>query len=386
MKEKISNFIISIGFYIITFLFGNFIPKNKKLVVLGSNQGKQFVGNAKALYEELIKDSTFNVFICLKDKKLVEKLRGEGIMVVYNYSLKALGLFLRAKIIAVTHGFADVIGCFPSIPQVWIYLGHGIGTKALGYLKEDFSIWERIRLKFLKKCYFLSTSDFDRYMWCTMYGLKPKKVPITGYPRNDFLLQEPNKNKSNKITRVLYAPTYREEGIVKLFPFSDFGIEKLNKFIVKNNIEIYIRFHPGHYKESKDIIKKFFNYKNIKDLNPDVLEDVQEFLPKTDILITDFSSISRDFLFLDRPIIFITNDIDRLGKLALPIRKEFTFCGEKVTSLEELESALKSILNAEDKYSEIRRFMRDLSYNSVDNKSSKRVVDFIKKLLNVEEQ
>lgn len=365
-------------FYLITFFLGNFIPKDKKLILLGSNNGKQFIGNSRALYEDLIKDKNYSTYVVLRDKSLVKKLEGEGKRVVMNDSLKALWLFLRAKTVGVTHGFADALGCFPAVTQVWIYLGHGIGTKALGYLKENLTFWEKTRLFFLKKCYFISTSDFDRYMWCTMYGLNPKKVPITGYPRNDSLLKsKPKDNK--KIKKILYAPTYKK-GLEGLFPFDDFEVSKLNKFLERNNLEMYIRFHPSQYNESKELYKYFEKAKQIKDLGPRVLEDVQDFLPEVDILITDFSSVSRDFLLFDRPMIFVLNDIEDIGKLALPIKEEFTFCGYKIKGQEELFSALEEIIQGRDRYSEVRGFMRDLSYNDIDSNSSKRVKNFIKQL------
>jgi len=358
---KLQNFIKMVISYLITFLLGNFIPKNKNLVVLSSNQGKQFVGNGKALYSHLSNNTNLEVYYYVQDRVLLEKLRSESVNVLYNFSFKAVRIFLRARTVAVTHGFADFLGYFPSFTQNWVYLGHGIGTKALGYLKEELSFWEKIRLEFLKSCYFLSTSDFDRYMWCTMYGLKPKKVPVVGYPRNDCLLQESSLNhlKVHQRLRVLYAPTYRKDGIVQLFPFSDFELQTLSEFLDR---------------------KDFFTFKNIKDLSPDVLEDVQDFLSQVDILITDFSSISRDFLFLDRPIIFIMNGIEKLGNLALPIRKEYAFCGYQVSTFKEFENALKDILEGKDKYAETRRFVRDLSYNYIDNKSSERVTELIKKL------
>lgn len=376
--EKIIFFLKMGLFYIITFIFGNFFPKDKKIVLLGSNNGMQFIGNSRAMYDELASDKDFRVYIVSRDKALVKKLVGEGKRVVANDSLKALWLFLRAKTVGVTHGFADILGSFPAMTQVWIYLGHGIGTKALGYLKEKLTVWEKIRLLFLKKCFFLSTSDFDRYMWCTMYGLNPKKVPITGYPRNDALLK--NKTKAGrKVRKVLYAPTYKK-GLKGLFPFSDFEVGKLNDFLVEKNLEMYIRLHPAQYKESINLTKDFERSERIIDLNMGVLEDVQDFLPDVDILVTDFSSISRDFLFFDRPMIFILNDIESLGKLALPIKEEFTFCGYKIKSQDELHSALEEIVEGKDRYSEIRRFMRDLSYNDVDANSSKRVINLIKQL------
>lgn len=48
--------------------------------------------------------------------------------------------------------------------------------------------------------------------------------------------------------------------------------------------------------------------------NDDLFErdlDLYEFLPATDFLMTDFSSIFFDYLHLDKPVIFITNCLDQ---------------------------------------------------------------------------
>jgi CDP-glycerol glycerophosphotransferase len=290
-------------------------------------------------------------------------------------------LFLRARTVCITHGHADFLGFFPSLWQNWIYLGHGTGTKALGYLKEKLTLEEKVMLLLSRHLFYIVRSDFTRYMFAARYHVKPERVFITGHPRIDILHKGRKSDDESRFENVLYAPTYREGGITEIFPFDDFDTSRLRSLQESLDFNLNVRFHPNNYKESKEAVEDLFTSSSrIRYMDPKLFPDVQDVLLETDILITDFSSISRDFLFLDRSMIFIMNGLKDLGNLVLPIREEFAFCGYKVRTYEEFEEAVKEILEGKDKYAQVRRFVRDLMYNHIDDKSSERVAELIKEL------
>ncbi len=380
MLKQIFFYIKIFFLYIFTGVLGLIIPKDKELTICVASKGKYYNGNSKALFEYMLSKDK-KVYFFVSDKKLFEELIKKKIKnVIYQYSHKGLGKFLRARTICLTHGYADLLGFIPSPSQNWIYLGHGIGTKALGFLQKSIPLKERLFFFLEKKFYITMTSDFTKYMYVSEMLINPKKVFVTGFPRNDVLYGYKDKDK-NRYNTILYAPTYKKGDATKLFPFSDFKKENIGKDLQKWNVELYLRFHPNNYKESRaEIVNILKSSKRIIDASPDVVGDVQEILPNIDILVTDFSSISRDFLFLDRPMIFIMNGLEELGNLALPIRKEFAFCGYKVYTYREFSDAIDEILNGKDRYVEVRKFVRDLNYNYFDNKSSERVANLIKDL------
>jgi CDP-glycerol glycerophosphotransferase len=380
--KKLQEIIKITLFYILTFILGVLVPKNKKIVVLVSSKGRFYNGNSKALFEYILDcDNSLEPYFYVSDKDLFKRISQKHRNIVYQYSLEGFFLFFKAKTICITHGRADLLGFAFSPLQNCLFLGHGIGTKALGYLKERQSFSERIEL-FLNK-FFIYTiiSDFDRYMFCSMNHLKPERIFVTGYPRTDCLYKKNVQRNKQKTKKILYAPTYYKGGITKLFPIQHFDFKTLVTSLEKHDLELGIRFHPNNYEDSRVQIQEFIKFSpRIIDRSPDRKAEVQDLLIETDILITDFSSISRDFLFLDRPMIFIMNGLDELGNLALPIRKEFAFCGYQVYNYKEFEQALEEILSGNDRYGEVRRFVRDLSYNYIDDKSSERVAELIKKL------
>jgi CDP-glycerol glycerophosphotransferase (TagB/SpsB family) len=366
--------------YLVTFVVGFFFPKDKSITICASSKGRFYNGNSRALFEYMLSKNE-RVYFFVSSKDLYQELIERQIKnVIYQYSLEGFWIFIRARSICVTHGYADLLGFMPSPLQNWIYLAHGIGTKALGFLKEKVTIKDWFEINICRSFYTTMTSDFDRYMFISKNLRNPKKVFVTGFPRNDILYENRNmRRKGGK--RILYAPTYRKGGVTGLFPFPDFKSEFIEPHLNSLDIELYLRFHPNNYKDSKKKVSRILeSSKRIKDKSPDIILDVQDILPEVDILVTDFSSISRDFLFLDRPMIFIMNGLEELGSLVLPIRKEFAFCGYQVYTYEEFINALKEILEGKDKYVDVRRFVRDLSYNHFDNKSSKRVYDLIKEL------
>ena len=365
--------------YLVTLLLGNLIPKKKKLVLLSARKGLYYYGNAQALFEYLQEDTSIESYYFISNKKLLEKLSSQNKNIVYSYSWKGIRLFLRARTICFTHGEADFLGFTPSIWQNWIYLGHGGGTKARGDLANERYGLKKVLLYLCKFYYFVTTSDYTKYLLCTEKNLSPSRVYITGFPRTDTLYR--NARKKQGVHNILYAPTHRKDEITKLFPFKDFDLLEINKLLKDKNIKLTIRFHPNNYKDSKKAIKEILDSSDkFVDKGPNVVQDPQELLSDADILITDFSSISRDYLFLDRPIIFITNGLNKLGNLAFPLKREFMFPGYQVETFKEFMNALGEILEGKDKYAEIRKFVRNLQYNYIDDQACARVVKLIKEL------
>jgi len=380
MLKRVFFYIKIFFLYILTGILGLVVPKDKKLTVCVSSKGKYYNGNSKALFEYMLSRDK-KVFFFVSNKELYRELKEKKIKnIIYQYSLEGFKIFLRARTICFTHGQVDLLGYMQSPLQNWIYLAHGIGTKALGFLREDMSLKEKFWVFLERRFYITMTSDFTKYMYISEMLINPKKVFVTGFSRNDVLYANRDKQE-NKLNTILYAPTCKEGDLTKLFPFPDFKKESIGNDLQKWDMELYLRFHPNNYKESrKEITDILKSSKRIIDKSPDIVQDVQDILPETDILVTDFSSISRDFLFLDRPIIFIMNGLEELGNLALPIRKEFAFCGYQVYTYKEFSDAIEEILEGKDRYSEIRSFVRDLHYNYVDANSSKRIMELIEML------
>lgn len=377
---KLVFFLKVIFLYLLTFILGLLVPKKKNLVVMAASKGGYYNGNAKALFEFLEKENDIDAYFFVSKRDLFNELSKEKDNIVYQYSWKGLWLFLRARTVCITHGHADVLGFCQLLWQNWIYLGHGSGIKVLGYLKERLSFRDHLELILGRRFIYIVPSDFSRYMFSARYKVNPRHIYVTGYPRTDTLYDiSPEKASSRK--KLLYAPTYKKDNITEFFPFGDGDMNCLHKLLEEYNLELLVRFHPNNYLESRKKIDNILKSSDrIVDASPDVVADPQDLLIETNILITDISSISRDYLFLNRPVIFVMNDLDKSQSKDFLLKEEFIFCGYQVRSFKELKRAIEEIIGGGDQYRELREFVRNFSFNYVDGNSSKRVAELIKKL------
>lgn len=92
-----------------------------------------------------------------------------------------------------------------------------------------------------------------------------------------------------------------------------------------------------------------------------------KYLAATDILISDMSNISYDFLLYNRPIILIANDW---------VVKNFPDIGIK-TGLEGLEAAIKESIDHPERFERQRKYWHRKTMHKPDGKSSQRVLDMI---------
>ncbi len=108
--------------------------------------------------------------------------------------------------------------------------------------------------------------------------------------------------------------------------------------------------------------------------------DLYEILPDVDVLITDYSSIYFDFLLLDRPIVFINNDIKEYinarGLLLNPY--DFWTPGFKVDTQRDLEEKLMLSINHPDYYKKERETVKSIMFEVENNKSREKIWEIIK--------
>lgn len=161
------------------------------------------------------------------------------------------------------------------------------------------------------------------------FGTSDEIIKVWGQPRNDLLFQKIDRQRILKELYgeefpikhlVLYAPTYREYGQTRLFPFEDFNQEALNDFLERHGILLLIRYHLEEQEQG------CLEGKWIRTVNEDRVLDIMEILSAFDGVITDYSSIYIDFLLMEKPLIFLPYDQKEYEK-----RRGMNFPYEKVT-------------------------------------------------------
>ena len=115
-----------------------FVPKRQALVVIGSNDGITFTGNARDLYDYLSRTGRAQVHVVTRSPVLRKELnRAHPGSAISGVSWAALRLGLRASSLCMTHTRADLGGLLKYLrgPR-FVYLTHGIPLKAMGYEKQ----------------------------------------------------------------------------------------------------------------------------------------------------------------------------------------------------------------------------------------------------------
>ena len=199
-----------------------------------------------------------------------------------------------------------------------INLWHGVPLKKIALL--DPNLGKTARLYFKKifsdnyTC-ILTTSRALVPLMAESFSVPESRIKVWGQPRNDGMFEKKNRQEIlRKIygelpeyrKTVLYAPTFRDYGSVRLFPFEDFDRERLEDFLEEQKMILFIRTHIAEKSAADSYLGK-----RIRFLGEGQADDVTGMLDIFDCLITDYSSIYIDYLLTGNPMIFLPYDRER---------------------------------------------------------------------------
>lgn len=230
---------------------------------------------------------------------------------IKKHSLQGLWHFWRAKYVFHTHG---IFGNIAVKKQVNVNLWHGMPLKTIMNLDATHDGAPPFEFT-----YTLATSPLFQKIIGQAFHCPPQRCLITGLPRNDLLFNPPPLSVllpdipvPDKM--VLWMPTYRksvvgdiredgeapEQGI-SFLSFSD--LERLNSFLMKRHMLLIIKVHP-----MQDLSPfSGIHYSHIRVLTR-TKGPLYPLVGRADALITDYSSVYIDYMLLDRPIGFVTDD------------------------------------------------------------------------------
>jgi len=372
------NLLLSILSYI--------IPKNKKMIVLGSRYGKDFAGNPKYFFLYLLqkKNNYYKeIFWITKNKKILAELEEKQLPVLYIYSWRGFKAILRSQHLVISFTSEDVSYgplLFGNFNFIQTY--HGAPTKGSDViieksLKNSVIVYLTLRRKKAYKV-FLTASEESKKKYQKRGFVN---IEILGYPQNDILFDDRlsyedyktklDLGKYKKI--ILYAPTFRDRTTKKV-PFSTQFLKIFNDYLSENDSVFLIKQHP--HEKSK---LNYDSYSNIINVSDNV-DDIQDILPLTNLLITDYSSVVTNFALLERPVIFYPYDIEEYSQMR-NIKQDYydDMPGPFVYNEKELLSEIKSDKTQFNKPDYKQRFqkLRNDFNQFKDDKSSERLYNFL---------
>lgn len=355
--------------------------RGKKVWLIGENLGQIARDNGLSFFkycnEKNIPEDYY--YVAREDNYDLDKLVPYKDRVITYDSFKHHYLYHLSKYLIVSHGIRDVI------PTVYhsvmgknnkdvIYLQHGIiAMKKLFFNSKSYNGG-------IKK--FVVSSEQEKDILIKMMNFKDKQVMITGLPRFDYLT-----SKSIEKREILWMPTWRE-WLLNLnsdFLNSEFfkrysallNNEELNQILSANNITIKFVLHVEMLKYSQDFKT---NSKFIKVLAPGDV-DIQELIKTSKMLITDYSSITFDFAYLHKPVLFYQFDVeDYLNHRGSYVNMNKDLPGYQVKNEQQFLSALNQLITNNFKVDPEVGLLSKKYFDFIDKNNSKRVYEEIKKL------
>ncbi|MCK4781687.1 CDP-glycerol glycerophosphotransferase family protein [Candidatus Parcubacteria bacterium] len=393
IKDFIIRLALNIFYIPLFFIFSYLIPKDKKLILIGSGFGHRIMGNPRYFYLWLCQQQKvfFKFSWITRNKELFRKLRKDGIPVVFLYSLKGMWYIIRANYFIIEQSSQDItgrtflLGNF-NIINTW----HGTFVKNDSFEKlKKKSLGNKLFHSLMKK----EKKNYKLILACSksaalnlQFALFNKNIKITGYPRNDIFFnrnlsfrnyrKELNLDKYSKV--LLYAPTFRD-GQNLTSPFSEeFSIE-LNNHLKKNNYVFLIKNHPSFEHKIK-----VFELSNILNISNSI-DDIQEILIHADVLITDYSSMFFEFCLTNRPIIFYPYDYDSYLKNCREMYYDYykEMPGPFANNQEELLDLIKSVnqWSRDEDYKRRYELFKNRFNQYQDGKSCERLYGLIREIL-----
>lgn len=380
------------------------VPRGVRLVVGKVNQNlilldsPYYKDNVKVLAEYISKNKPQYKVICFIDKdQPVQKHKNiKFVRRAYTakdknaYSVMAYYYALKSQHVFYTHSFKWAGE--KNDEQVIVNLWHGSGYKG-----GEQSTIEHI---------------FDYMMVPGHIFIKPKaeffdceesKILTLGYPRYDLLKEKcasvntkffEKFNINQKADKILiWLPTFIPDEYLLTYEnplsyiFSGFPLIEnlkqaieLDEFCKKNKIKLIIKKHNLRYSKTP-LDNHLMKFKNIIILSDEEFKiyniELYELLPFTDGLVSDFSSVTVDYLLLDKPVAYTVNDIEDYKKT-----RGFVFDnpleympGEHIYTFEQLKSFMMDVTQGIDKHQKLRHEKIEVMHHITDN-YSKRILDY----------
>lgn len=330
-----------------------------------------YSSNAKPLYEYMkkrYKDSMNMAWAVLSDES-VEKLSKMGIEA---YKIGTDEYFEYAKNTDVFFSTHCNITGERNEKSIYVELWHGISSKHIGNLSDNMTEDDRKWYNHLRKNidYMVVPSDFWRVIFSTRFNIEYNRTVSLGYPKLDYFVYSDSRNNLSKVLDIditkynkilYYMPTFRkgcnreqesEINTNNIFNLESYKEQELIDFLHKKNYLLCIKKHP-----SEELNLNYIECDNIKIITEEKLNlnniTLNEIINAADLMITDYSSLGIEFVFLNKPVVYLVNDIEEYReKRGITFNNSnFWMPGFRVKKLNELIFSIENSLSNDKDYS-----------------------------------
>ncbi len=371
-------------------VLSRWVPK-KNIIVFGARNGRAYDWNSRYLYEYVVQrgDDRFLCYWVTRNRNVYRDLSEQGLPVLLRSSWRGFVTLLRAKYAVISSSITDIDSNLLGGATI-IQVGHGLGIKKIGYAFFTNFSGRGVLLSGLSRLFCLATRLFDRQ--CRFhYAIAPSesfvdrmmedyqvgrdKLWVTGEPRNDVFFKE----RSPKTSRIIsFLPTHRYEmsgctnDAFRFFSDYGFNAEQMDSLMEELDATFYMKFHHLHAGQ-KELVQLFEKHPRLKIYEE---EDAVPLLLKTDLLISDYSSVFCNFLHLNRPLIFYFFDHDEYTSIQGITSLLDNPPGSVCKNWNEVEAAIRRAFT-NDEFCEQREALRKQLYPFDDGRNCERIYEKI---------
>ncbi len=349
----------------------------KKIALVGGNLGEKYEDNAAVYHKYLINNHKEQVTAYwMYDPKTSYAIEEKIENAVPLGSFKNYLLFFQADY--TFHGHSLLYDIVPAADKflflnrktIITHVSHGIeGFKKILIQKEDVPLLKRTD-------YFNCASQYEYELKLNKWKIPEQKLIITGFPRFD---RYPPNQPSKEVKNILMMMTWREwlfdltkeEFIDSPYFKSTVGLlkhEGIQQLLADHNLHMNIALHPFMKKFERYFTGLTDNEHGIKFLDFNH-ETIEYSIDHNDMLLTDITSVSWDFLYLNKPIVFFMFDKQEyLEKRGTYLDLDTDLYGYKADSIDHVYEYLKKIVEEKITYNEWYPKARDyIDYFDQDN-------------------
>lgn len=356
-----------------------------------------YAGNSRSLYNYMQKKNNnhLNLVWVVTDDNMYNKLKNQEIKVVKEGTTQMKQIMKKADVVFTTH--ANLIDYKEQNSNLlYIELWHGVGPKNTGYLINNMSESDANWMeKFIKKVdYVVVPTDFWRIVFVSFFGLNPYRVLNLGLPLIDSILNAKGKDNLEKVLNcdiskynkiIYYMPTVRSGtsrnekisiNTKNIFNIQEYSENQLIDFLKKNNYLLCIKYHP-----SEKIKFERVDCDNIKYILEEEIQkyelDTNMLLNASDLLISDYSSLGFHYLVLEKPVIYLQNDLKQYSSKRGIVfdNQEFWTDNNTAIDINGLIKKIESDLKNPDLDRIIKR--KKLLFGNIKNGGCKKIYDAI---------
>ncbi|WP_010498640.1 CDP-glycerol glycerophosphotransferase family protein [Ligilactobacillus acidipiscis] len=258
----------------------------------------------------------------------------------------------------------------------FVFLQHGvIALKRVDY------VFNKRRNKEISL--FTVSSDFEKDIIHNNFGFDLSEIMLTGLTRWDVL--EDKSTEEDK--KIFVMPTWRswmdgipEEEFIASNYFKQYKelleSKELNDILEKNNLTLHFLLHPkfSEYSDKFGIQSdriKTYRFGDVK---------INEMLMESSLLITDYSSVSFEFFYMKKPVLFFQFDRDEYERYQgsyMDFEKDLF--GDSASNVNDLLTNLKYYVDNNFQENPEYAVLRNKFFKYVDHNNSKRTFNAVRK-------